>query len=1207
MIRGLDPYANFQRNIRQKLGGLREPDFRSGVEDDEESFFKRQQEEEERQRELEFVGPRNQEQHWLQRLMDRSPMVKRFIMSQDPGQEPLLPPRTDEPDTWGGGFTKGLYDEFVRPSTSAAGIAGSLAGLEGRSFARPMPKARPNVNTMKSAGSGSTIPGRGRRLGGMVEPDGSIIDVVPHERKLLGMGGRSQTLNDANSMQGAFQGDRTVGKFPEGSGGLSSIGRMKPYEMPTPRAEFAFDWPEAGGTQYNVQNGPYHGSTVGEGRLNELGIPVPPRPAEIPDARAIARVREAEFARKFPPKTDLPAVSNEMPPEFHPTDAPVRLPAVQSPTKDLDKLTDLAEKLKGWGLPAEDVKAALIKSKPKTSAGLTEQDWAKLNENIGPESVEPIKASKTIPGDFGENRVIKAEIAKIEGEIDPEIVLDNYNNTRQELEWSKLHGTADEQELARIMHDSATDRMNQLKGNKSTPGGGYWPKDDDFLGPKSSEAKPPANPDKISVGMGNADDIKEQARIIRINSRAKYSGRVAGSATKELLQNAFDATEDLGPDAKVDVVIHDFDTKDPVTGDITSAKKVVVKDNGPGLDTVGLQTLYTQLYKSGKSGDATKRGKFGVGKGAYLVGGDYVKVTSVVREAAEPGGYEPGTQIRTPGKKGKLMEHSFEGDPDTLMQEVELKHREVPEGTPTGITTEVTIPKDEDMSPANRYLQSLLDHSHSMRGNLTVTRKQHNKKYSWSQPDRTLPVAEKTDTHNIAQLTPQKHIAKVQHDANTTFDISYGKDSSMGETNMIRANYLNNGLYQGSGYVTIRKADGAAVNAEVPSEITVDVRSNAPEDARNYPWEENRETVRIDHQMSIGKAVYEHVGKPISDKAKRGLEQSYNEMPRITLPNGEEFFAHDGGTKFQPSELMDFLNEAHNKEIAGFINRTVKDYLEIIKDKSLGDLDWTTKVNRVGFILTDDGEVSPGLGKFHKGIWIPHPAQDAGHVTIAINPFGLMARMDADAASAGVEHTIIHEIAHNLATPGEDAHGLTHNYLMSKLVEYIGDDVHGEITAQFRKIITGAPNGTGYVREIQKILRQYLSVQRRNPTKEDPLGRTGISSETRPGGREGGIPGDVKSGGDRTVEPIESAGSGLPEVKPIEVTRLPPGSAEGAENVWPQKASGKWGLNRPQEGNRPFSENLSPKTDKILQEQVDRAKLPKKPKYIPTGKKKPIL
>lgn len=56
--------------------------------------------------------------------------LKRVLTADDPTAEPIAAKNTTEPDTWWGGFKKGLYNEFVRPLTSAQGVAGLITGGE---------------------------------------------------------------------------------------------------------------------------------------------------------------------------------------------------------------------------------------------------------------------------------------------------------------------------------------------------------------------------------------------------------------------------------------------------------------------------------------------------------------------------------------------------------------------------------------------------------------------------------------------------------------------------------------------------------------------------------------------------------------------------------------------------------------------------------------------------------------------------------------------------------------------------------------------------------------------------------------------------------------------------------------------------------------------------------------------------------------------
>lgn len=95
------------------------------------------------------------------------PYIRRVLGSQNPASEPLAPTKseitgmpTHEPDTWWGGFRKGLYDEFVKPLSSPAGIAGLMVGEDEAS-----PEAKPVVS--------DSLPIRETpyRMGGSIQPE----------------------------------------------------------------------------------------------------------------------------------------------------------------------------------------------------------------------------------------------------------------------------------------------------------------------------------------------------------------------------------------------------------------------------------------------------------------------------------------------------------------------------------------------------------------------------------------------------------------------------------------------------------------------------------------------------------------------------------------------------------------------------------------------------------------------------------------------------------------------------------------------------------------------------------------------------------------------------------------------------------------------------------------------------------------------------
>jgi len=166
-------------------------------------------------------------------------------------------PAAAEPETWWGGFSKGLGDYAT---DVGQGMMQSMA----------QPQTAGDVLGLMLPGAMAQLP-RGAK---------SVAKAVTK--------GVNPTVRDARTLTGAFAGDRTTGNFTGAVGGLGDVNTLAPHPMPvkgapasmpttTPRptAGFAYDWPEAGGAQYHVTGGPSHGSTVGEDTLRSLGIDVP--------------------------------------------------------------------------------------------------------------------------------------------------------------------------------------------------------------------------------------------------------------------------------------------------------------------------------------------------------------------------------------------------------------------------------------------------------------------------------------------------------------------------------------------------------------------------------------------------------------------------------------------------------------------------------------------------------------------------------------------------------------------------------------------------------------------------------------------------------------------------------------------------------------------------------------------------------------------
>ena len=211
---------------------------------------------------------------------------KRFLQTQNPATEPLLPP-IKQPETWLGGAAKSLYDDYVRPLSSAEGIAGSLTG---NAFASEMPAVRAGTaqmpvrapmaqSAMKTLGEMNPefTPRGGLDLlnKGRVKPVLQTMD--PNEAAL-------QRIMARNGPLEGLKGSQTVAKKVHSKGPTSAYddyGKEWDAEV-APSATFQ-GWQEnnIGGAfpLFNVIGGPRNKSTVSGDTLKQLGIQAPAYPS----------------------------------------------------------------------------------------------------------------------------------------------------------------------------------------------------------------------------------------------------------------------------------------------------------------------------------------------------------------------------------------------------------------------------------------------------------------------------------------------------------------------------------------------------------------------------------------------------------------------------------------------------------------------------------------------------------------------------------------------------------------------------------------------------------------------------------------------------------------------------------------------------------------------------------------------------------------
>jgi len=551
---------------------------------------------------------------------------------------------------------------------------------------------------------------------------------------------------------------------------------------------------------------------------------------------------------------------------------------------------------------------------------------------------------------------------------------------------------------------------------------------------------------KLVIGA----DIRSLGKVL---GTSLYKGDIAPIATKELLQNSIDATRHLGSEGKIDVILDRYNNT------------IHVNDNGRGLTKDELESVFTNLGASGKRQDISASGGFGLAKAAPLLGGERADVTSV---ALDP-------------KTGKLMEHSFSGTPDELLEGVDIKSKVAPEGTQTGTRVSVKIPKDSNMFQASDFVENLSKHS-NVESNIRLA-------------DLHIKTKPEDLQHYLEDM-PKKTGKSITTLSNPSADVEMSEPESSTRrlSSRIDVHLLNNGMYQGT---RTRYLDSQIPN--VPSELTIDIKPKVAEGHSDYPFTANREELRGSTEEQITQYIDDNIVKPSIGKRADELKRLYSGMDEMIVGKGEfpstfgrKISLYDPKGQLTRNEMDSIKNNLTFQALANNLGSILDEAM-----KSVGTQVWKDRLEKFGFIFDD---------KFH-GIHIPNPGENKS--AILVNPFASIGKMSPDEASANILHTILHEMAH--IEPGRAGHDEGFTIRLGEIYGKFG--ARRSVEAQDTILRSIADPNTGiYNPEIQKILSTYKESRGRGATTEDLLSGTGIGSRT-PRGRKEGI-----SSGDRQTE-----------------------------------------------------------------------------------------
>lgn len=564
-----------------------------------------------------------------------------------------------------------------------------------------------------------------------------------------------------------------------------------------------------------------------------------------------------------------------------------------------------------------------------------------------------------------------------------------------------------------------------------------------------------------------------------------YSYPLPGIMVREAVQNAVDAVKRLGTKGELTMEVYNQHMPNGKNETV-----IHVSDSGPGMGRKELETVFTDLFDSGKANDKTASGGKGVGKATYMLGGRYFEAESVVRE------------------NGVLKMYSFRGTRDELMQGFDIHESRVPnQKASTGVTIRTYLDHDvPDTQFADYMIDNILDYSRDLPVTINYTRR------NGLGGDGQMKMSESKS------FKDDKIVFEGDVEGNDVV-IAIPKGSSRADRDFIVARILNNGLYQYQDYISIgEKTEG------IPEEVIIDVRPKAEEGEDAYPFPITRESMKEKVNEKIKELVKRHISNPLQKTRKNYTQELYDSMEPMNIPGTiRPIQIYDPGARLTPAEMQAIVNNPVMQEIARVIDDSIARIIYKVRIPQ-----WGERLEKVGIILSPEAH----------GIHIPNPS--TGRSAILINPFGYGANPEDTAWETIM--TGMHEVAHigseafvdakiNPAEFNDPRVGKYFGAYLKEVNEHGGINLGhgvaflkrlGEVFAKYGpkeafdatgRIYAAVTDNTGQYRpEFQELLSIYHDSRGRAETKKDYLSSTGDKSKNNESDGEGNLQQNAGSG-----------------------------------------------------------------------------------------------
>lgn len=573
---------------------------------------------------------------------------------------------------------------------------------------------------------------------------------------------------------------------------------------------------------------------------------------------------------------------------------------------------------------------------------------------------------------------------------------------------------------------------------------------------KSAPEAAPEAPIDVAFARASGGRVKigaDPKALAEVLGSSLYGKDPAEVIVKELMQNSWDA---IRRSKDVKEVTVEFDRYD---------KKITVTDTGKGMTRRELETVFTDLGRTGKLAQADASGGFGIAKAAPFMMSKKLTVTTINEEG------------------GKFYRHTFISTPDEIVNKgVEVITEELPgQGYNTGTVIEAELNPEAGMYGAEDFARKS---QRSLRPPGTLVVKGLGSGYYGDTPEVSkAPLA--TDNAPGAKL----------------FLHTSAEQKTAGKWDSIHVEINNNGIYQFD--MDIYPPTEGIV---VPERIAVDVKATVKERDKDYPFLANREDFRSgDVKDKIRELITKHVFEAAVKEHNKQIGEALRGLPSIKI-GATEIPIFDSGKRLTDEEMEQLKNDPAFIDLAFTISSVTEDAIAKLGRAELPSnlANLGKRVRKIGIVFSD---------RLH-GVHIADP-EDPQYALLFINPFQGI-ESDPERAASTIWHTIKHELIHDQVS----GHSETFTSAEVAVAGALGSKRELAAIQELEDVYVDPDKPGGIRPDLNRALQLYAFSRVRPETQKDIFRGEGLRGE-RATGREAG----VRDGREATVS--ERQGTGI--------------------------------------------------------------------------------